>query len=73
MKYKSYLYDIMSLLLMIGSLYFFYQSTQFLVVKDYIAAGMTLVIGVSIIRIGTQLSKFALFARRQARELEKRS
>ena len=71
MRLRSYLYDTLSLLLMLGSLYFLYQATQFLLMKDYIAAGMTLIIGVSIIRIGVQLSKFALFARRQERDLEK--
>ena len=73
MRLRSYFYDALSLLLLTGSLFFFYQSTQFLLVKDYIAAGMTLIIGVCIIRIGVQLSKLALFAKRQARDLEKQS
>jgi hypothetical protein len=68
MVLRSFVYDIMSWLLTASSLFFFYQSTQFLVAKDYIAAGMTLFIGFLMVKMGLELGKLALVMRRRYRE-----
>ena len=57
MAKRGYVYDFLSWLLISGSLFFFYQSTQFLTAKDYVAAGMTLLIGFLVIRVGVELGK----------------
>lgn len=71
MKRRGYVYDAMSWLMVLGSLFFFYQSTQFLTAKDYVAAGMMLVVGFIIVRVGLELGKLALVARRREREAAK--
>ena len=68
MTRRGYVYDALSWLLTLGSLFFFYQSTRFLTDKDYVAAGMTLLIGFLIIKVGVELGKLALLIRRRARE-----
>ncbi len=65
---RGYVYDGLSGLLILGSLYFFYQSTRFLTDKDYVAAAMTLLVGFLIVRGGVELGKLALLVRRRARE-----
>ncbi len=68
MTRRSYVYDGLSWLLILGSLFFFFQSTQFLTAKDYVAAGITLVIGFLVVRVGVELGKLALLMRRRERE-----
>jgi len=70
MNSRSYLYDALSLMLVLGSLFFFYQSTQFLIGKDYVAAGLTTLIGILVIKIGVELGKLALLTRRHERDSE---
>ncbi|MEL6178446.1 MAG: hypothetical protein AAFS10_05810 [Myxococcota bacterium] len=72
MTHRSYLYDALSLMLVLGSMFFFYQSTQFLVGKDYVAAGLTTLIGVLVIKIGVELGKLALLTRRHERDNEQK-
>jgi len=69
---RSILYDALSLLLVLGSLFFFYQATQFLIGKDYVAGGLTTFIGILVIRIGVELGKLALLTRRHERDSEQR-
>jgi hypothetical protein len=68
MTRRSIVYDIMSWLLTLSSLFFFYEATQFLTAKDYVASGMTLLIGLLIVRVGVELGKLALLVRRRERE-----
>ena len=70
MRVQGYIYDALSLILIFGSLFFFYQSTQFLLVKDYVSSGLTIFIGFLIIRIGVELGKLALLSRRLERDQE---
>lgn len=68
MTQRSNLYDLLSALLVLGSLFFFYQSTSFLIGKDIIAAGLTAFIGLVVIKIGVELGKLAILVRRRERE-----
>lgn len=51
-----------------SSLFFFYQATQFLVGKDYVASVLTVVIGFLLLRVAVEIGKLALVIRRRERE-----
>lgn len=72
MSNRSYLYDALSLALTLGSFFFFFQSTQFLVAKDYIAASLSVVIGIFVLKIGVELAKIAVLSRRQERDAQRK-
>lgn len=73
MPQRSLLYDSLSVVLLLGSLFFFYQTTGFLVGRDYIAATLTAFIGLVIIRVGVELGRMALLLRRREREAAPRT
>ena len=68
---RSFTYDFLSWSLSLAGLFFLYQSTQFLIAKDYVAAGMTLFMGYLVVKVGLELGKLALVIRRRVREREK--
>jgi hypothetical protein len=61
---KRYLVEILSLLLIAGSMVFFYECIRFLTRRDYIAAAMLLVIGISVMRVGSELARLVLLGKR---------
>lgn len=61
---KRYLIEILSLLLIVGSMIFFYECICFLSRRDYLAAAMLLVIGLSVMRVGSELARLILLGRR---------
>jgi hypothetical protein len=65
---QSLVYDGSSLLLTGASLFFFYETTQFLVGKDYVASVLTLVVGFLLLRVAVEVGKLALVIRRRDRE-----
>lgn len=62
---RSTIYDTVGLGLLIGSTFFFYRTVGFLSQKDYVAGLITLAIGFLVIRVGVEVSKFALLIRRE--------
>ena len=62
---RSLAYEIVGLTLIGVSLYFFYQSVSLLGMANYVGALLTTVIGFLVIRVGVELSRLALFQRRQ--------
>ena len=60
-RIRPFLYDILSVLLLAGSLYFFYQSTTFLTNKDYVAALISLAIGLLTSKASVDLARIAVF------------
>ncbi len=56
-------FHVLSLLLFVSSLVFFWQCASHLVQRDYVAAGMMIVIGVSTLRVGSELARLALAER----------
>jgi hypothetical protein len=56
-------FHLLSLLLFISSLVFFWQCVAHLTQRDYVAAAMLLVIGVSTLRVGSELCRLALAER----------
>ena len=56
-------FHILSLLLLVSSLVFFWQCVAHLTSRDYVAAGMLMLIGVSTLRVGSELARLALAER----------
>ncbi len=64
MKIHRYFFEALSLGLLLSSLAFFYQCVRFLMQRDYVAAILLMFIGFAIIRVGSELARFALYERR---------
>lgn len=62
MRIRARLYDLFSLLLIAGSIWFFYRSVAFLTANEYVGSVVTMLIGLIIIRVGVELSRIALVA-----------
>jgi hypothetical protein len=56
-------FHILSLLLLLSSLVFFWQCIGHLTSRDYVAAAMLMLIGVSTLRVGSELARLALAER----------
>ncbi len=54
----------MSFGMMIASLVFFYQTTSFLVGKDYLASILAMVIGFVLIRVGVEFGRLAVIIKK---------
>lgn len=57
---RRYLFEALAILLIGGSLVFFYECASYLARKDYVAAVILLMIGVSVIGVGKELARLAL-------------
>lgn len=64
---RSTVYEILSLVLLLGSLFFLYRCVEFLAQKDYVAGIIALGIGFLVIRVGVELGRFAFAARHEER------
>lgn len=60
MALRARIYDIVSLILIAGSIWFFYRSVAFLTVNEYVGSVVTMLIGLVIIRVGVELARIAL-------------
>ena len=61
---KKYFFEILSVLLFVGSMVFFYQCVRFLSRRDYVAALLLLMfIGFAVIRVGAELARLAMLDR----------
>ena len=61
---RSVVYDVMSVGLLLGSVFFFYRAVEFLAQKDYVAGLLTFGIGFLVIRVGVELGKLSIMAQR---------
>lgn len=57
---RRYLFEGLAVLLIGGSLVFFYECATYLAKKDYVASIILLAIGVSVIGVGKELARLAL-------------
>jgi hypothetical protein len=62
---RKYFYEILSLLLIGGSLVFFYECLRFLSRRDYLSGLILMLIGIAVIHVGSELARLALFERRR--------
>lgn len=68
MRRTSVLYEIMSLSTSASGIVFLFWGTGYLTEKDYVAAGLSVVVSVCLLRVGLEFGKLALVARRRRRE-----
>lgn len=57
---RSYLYEILALLAIAGSLYFFVESVGHASRRDYAAAALVFLIGLAVISLGKEMARLAL-------------
>jgi hypothetical protein len=57
---RRYLFEILAILLIGGSLVFFYECVTYLAKRDYVASLILLGIGLSVITVGKELARLAL-------------
>lgn len=62
---KGIFYELLSLALIAGSLFFFYQCTAFLTEKDYLAATLTMLIGFAVARVAIELARLGVIVRKE--------
>lgn len=67
---RSTIYDTLSIGLLLGSTFFFYQVVTFLAQKDYVAGLIVMVIGFVMVRVGVEVSRLAILIRRETPEHE---
>ncbi len=60
---RRYFFEILALLLIGGSMFFFKESIDYLARRDYIAALVVMVIGISVISVGKEMARLALVQR----------
>ena len=60
---KRYFFELLSILLFLGSMFFFWKCVGFLARRDYLAAGLLAGIGFAVIHAGVELARLALAER----------
>jgi hypothetical protein len=60
---RRYFFEVLALLLMGGSLVFFVECVSYLERRDYVAAVILMLIGVSVITVGKEMARLALVQR----------
>jgi hypothetical protein len=60
---RKYFFEILSVVLILGSLGFFLACLNFLARHDYIASLLLLVVGVAVIHVGAEMARLALVER----------
>ena len=61
---RRYFFEILSILLIGGSMVFFFECIRFLSRRDYIAALLLMMIGFAVIRVGAEIARLSLLGRR---------
>ena len=57
---RRYFFEILAILLIGGSLVFFYECASYLARRDYVAALILMAIGLSVISVGKEIARLAL-------------
>jgi hypothetical protein len=60
---RRYFFEILAVLLIGGSLFFFKETLDYLARRDYVAAVLVMVIGVAVISVGKEMARLALVQR----------
>jgi hypothetical protein len=60
---RRYFFEILALLLIGGSMFFFKEAIDYLARRDYIASLVVMVIGISVITVGKEMARLALVQR----------
>lgn len=65
---RHLLYEIVSILLIVAGVGFFYACVRFLAQRDYVGGLLLVVVGFGVMKSGVELSKLAVMLRREAGE-----
>jgi len=57
---RRYFFEVLAILLIAGSLVFFYECASYLARRDYVAALILMAIGLSVISVGKEIARLAL-------------
>ena len=60
---RRYFFEILAVLLIAGSLFFFKETLDYLARRDYVAALLVMLIGVAVISVGKEMARLALVQR----------
>jgi hypothetical protein len=60
---RRYFFEILAVLLIAGSLFFFKETLDYLGNRNYVAALLVMVIGVAVISVGKEMARLALVQR----------
>jgi len=56
-------FEVLAVLLILGSMFFFKETLDYLARRDYVAALLVMVIGVAVIGVGKEMARLALVQR----------
>lgn len=60
---RRYLFEGLAIALIGGSLFFFKETLDYLARRDYVAAGLVMVMGIAVISVGKEMARLALVQR----------
>jgi hypothetical protein len=60
---RRHFFEVLSFALILGSLFFFKETLDYLARRDYVAALLVMVIGVAVISVGKEMARLALVQR----------
>ncbi|MFT3699612.1 MAG: hypothetical protein QM831_41070 [Kofleriaceae bacterium] len=61
--FRRYFFELLSLALIAGSLYFFKETLDYLARRDYVASVLVMIVGVAVISVGKEMARLALVQR----------
>ncbi|HTR49207.1 MAG TPA: hypothetical protein VMJ10_00790 [Kofleriaceae bacterium] len=60
---RMFFFEVLAVLLILGSMFFFKETLDYLARRDYVAALLVMVIGVAVIGVGKEMARLALVQR----------
>jgi len=60
---RMFFFELLAVLLILGSMFFFKETLDYLARRDYVAALLVMVIGVAVIGVGKEMARLALVQR----------
>lgn len=60
---RRYLFEVLAIALIGGSLFFFVETLHYLARRDYVAAVLVMIVGISVISVGKEMARLALVQR----------
>ncbi|MDY0003701.1 MAG: hypothetical protein RBU30_20545 [Polyangia bacterium] len=61
---KRYFFEAITIVLLAGSIVFFHQTVTYLAKRDYIASLILMLIGLTVMRVGSEMARLAILDRR---------
>ena len=58
---RRYFFEVLAILLLGGGLVFFFECASYLARRDYVASVILLFVGISVMGVGKELARLALF------------